>query len=121
MSTSGQGYESDLPKIFGETVRKLRKAQHISIYVLAARSGLSVNYISSIELGKRDVSFSTIRAIADALGVPMRDLFGLPKEIPASAVEAARLFEAASPEWREAILEILLYEPTSDKKGENSA
>lgn len=107
--------DAEPSRSFGETVRKLRKAQHLSIYVMAERSGLSVTYISSIEHGKRDVSFSTIRAIAGALGVPMRDLFGRPEGVPPTAIEAAWLFEAASPEWRSAILDLLRYEPERDK------
>ena len=41
---------------------------------LAERCDLSVNYITSIEAGKRDVSLSTAVAIAKALGVPLGHL-----------------------------------------------
>ena len=41
----------------------------------AARAGLHRTYVSSVELGKRNVALDNIGKIADALGVPIRDLF----------------------------------------------
>ncbi len=96
---------------FGANVRRLRKARHWSVYVFADLAGLSVSYLCSLETGHRDVSITTIAAIAKGFGIPMRDLFGPPEGIPESALEIVRMFAASPPEFRAAIWELLRYEP----------
>lgn len=113
--------ELETPKGFGETIRRIRNERRMSIYALAEKSGLTANYICSIEHGRRDVSFTTIQAIAKGFGIPMRDLFGAPEGLPADVVEALRLFENAPQEWREAIWDLLCYEPKRERKECDSA
>lgn len=113
MSTEDPRDDLETPEGFGATVRRLRKERHISLYAFAEKTGLSLSYLSSLERGQRDVSFATIRAIAEGLGVPMQDLFGPPEGIPAGVVDLVRMFAAAPPEWRSAIWEVLTYEPTA--------
>jgi transcriptional regulator with XRE-family HTH domain len=64
----------------GATVRELREACGVSREVLAVNAGLGVGTLARLELGRSDPSWSTLRALATALGLTMRDL--------ASAVEA---------------------------------
>lgn len=59
----------DILKRFGRRVRGLRKGQGFSQERLAQISGLHRTYISSIELGKRNVSLQNIHILAKALGV----------------------------------------------------
>jgi len=56
-------------KHFGEKVRELRIKRGLSQEQLAESSGLHRTYISSLELGKRNVSLVNIHALAKALGV----------------------------------------------------
>lgn len=56
-------------KRFGEKVREQRIKKGLSQEELAELSGLHRTYISSLELGKRNVSLINIHALAKALGV----------------------------------------------------
>jgi transcriptional regulator with XRE-family HTH domain len=58
----------DTLKRFGQKVRDLRTKLGISQEELAELSGLHRTYISSLELGKRNVSLINIYALAKALG-----------------------------------------------------
>ncbi|MGI8544964.1 MAG: helix-turn-helix domain-containing protein [Aridibacter sp.] len=60
---------------FGENVRKIRLQRGISQEKLAELAGLHRTYISSIELGKRNVSLQNIQALAFALEVEIYQLF----------------------------------------------
>lgn len=56
-------------KRFGERIRELRIKKGLSQEQLAELSGLHRTYISSLELGKRNVSLINIYVLAKALGV----------------------------------------------------
>lgn len=60
---------------FGSKVRELRLKNGISQEKLAEYSNLHRTYISSVELGHRNVSLQNIKALADALNVPIQELF----------------------------------------------
>ena len=62
-------------KSFGERVRELRKVKGLSQEALALACDLDRTYIGGIERGERNVSLINIQRIADALGVPVRELF----------------------------------------------
>lgn len=55
-------------------VRELRKRAGLSQQALAAAAGVDQSAISRIERGQRDVSLTTLAAIARALRVPMKRL-----------------------------------------------
>jgi transcriptional regulator with XRE-family HTH domain len=57
-----------------ETLRKLRLEKGLSRPELARRSGVSDITIYVAETRRRDLRISTIRALAEALEVPMGDL-----------------------------------------------
>jgi len=61
-------------KIFGEQVRKLRKARGLSQEELAELAELHRNYIGSIERGERNVALLNIVRLAKALEVPLSKL-----------------------------------------------
>lgn len=65
----------DILKRFGQKVRALRIERGLSQEKLAEMSGLHRTYISSLELGKRNVSLINIHALAKALQVPVSSLF----------------------------------------------
>ncbi|MDD8048062.1 MAG: helix-turn-helix transcriptional regulator [Thomasclavelia sp.] len=60
---------------FGNKVRELRLKQDISQEELAFRSGLSKNYISDTERGKRNISLKAIEKIAHGFNVSEKELF----------------------------------------------
>ena len=61
-------------KRFGQKVRKIRLQQGLSQEKLAELSGIHRTYISSLELGKRNVSLVNIYALAKALQIPPEEL-----------------------------------------------
>ena len=64
----------DVMKQFGQRVRELRIERGLSQEKLAEISGLHRTYISSLELGKRNVSLVNIHALAKALQVTADEL-----------------------------------------------
>lgn len=95
------------PLRFGREVRRRRKALGLTLEQLAERSGLTPNYIGTVENGRRDPSLSTIGALARGLGVPAGELIGGISDLSAEAIEAARLFDGAVPEVQAALLSLL--------------
>lgn len=60
--------------IFGTNVRRARRLRDISQEELAFRANLSRTYVSEVERGIRNVSIDNMGMLADALGVPLREL-----------------------------------------------
>jgi len=58
----------------GEKVRSIRHQRGLTQETLADSLGLSVAYVSLIERGGRNPPFTTVVAIARALGVSPREL-----------------------------------------------
>lgn len=59
----------------GIVIADLREKAGISGNELAKRAGISQPYLWQIEQGEKDPPLSTISAIADALGVPLKKIF----------------------------------------------
>lgn len=64
----------DLTKSFGHAVRGLRAKAGLTQEDLADASGLSRNYVSDLELGKKQPTLSTIARLAEALGLRPHEL-----------------------------------------------
>ncbi len=64
----------DMRKLVGDNCARIRKELGWTQEVLAERSGLSQQYISDLEGGKRNPTIVTIYEIATALGVSHVDL-----------------------------------------------
>ena len=62
------------PRQMGKRLKRLRVAKALTQAALAARAGLTREYISKLEAGKQDPSLTTISALAKALGVPVTAL-----------------------------------------------
>lgn len=60
---------------FGLKIKHLRNEMSISQEELAHRSELHRTYISSVELGKRNISIKNIEKLANALEVSIIELF----------------------------------------------
>jgi len=95
------------PLTFGREVRRRRGALGLTLEQLAERSGLTPNYIGTVENGRRDPSLSTVLALAKGLGLAPGELLGGVGELSPASTEAATLIETLSPEVQVATLELL--------------
>lgn len=91
----------------GREVRRRREGRDLSLGELSKRTGLTQNYIGSVELGHRDPSLSTVLSIANGLGIHPGELFGTIDGLSPISEEAARLYEHASPEVQAATMALL--------------
>ena len=60
-------------------IKEIRQSQGMSIRLLAQTSGVDKTAIYNIEAGRTDPKLSTLLAIADALNVPLAELFDEPQ------------------------------------------
>lgn len=65
---------NELLKTLGSRIAKERKKRGITLEKLAYEMGLSKGNLSDIEHGKRDPRYTTLRAIAVGLKVPVQSL-----------------------------------------------
>ncbi len=70
-----EGREKTLEAAIGRQVRALRKRQGLTGQELAAQTGLSVGMLSKIENGGISPSLATLQMLADALRIPLVQLF----------------------------------------------
>jgi transcriptional regulator with XRE-family HTH domain len=61
-------------RIDGQRLRELRVEQALTLRALGERSGIGYDTINKLELGRRPAHASTIRKLAEALGVEPREL-----------------------------------------------
>jgi transcriptional regulator with XRE-family HTH domain len=104
----------------GRSIRVARKAQGLSQFQLAERSGLSADFIGKVERGTTSPSLESLKAIADALRLPLRDLFvGEPGLGPAqeALMELMRLCEERDKEDIELLVGIarLIFQGRRDR------
>jgi transcriptional regulator with XRE-family HTH domain len=59
----------DIAINFGKQLRRVRLKNKMSQVTLAIRAGMGPNYVSELEKGCRDVKLSTVKRLADVLGV----------------------------------------------------
>ena len=59
---------------FGQRVRDLRMEKGWRQIDLAEEAGINENYVSDIEIGKKEVCLRTMQAIADAFGMTLANL-----------------------------------------------
>jgi transcriptional regulator with XRE-family HTH domain len=62
-------------KSFGNRVRELRLATGMTQEAFADHCGFARTYMSRLETGGANPSLDAIKTLADALNVPLKDLF----------------------------------------------
>lgn len=67
--------ESALCEALGNAIRQRRKALGLTLAQMAQRTGVSLGYLSQIELGKNSASIETLYRISLGLGIKMSELF----------------------------------------------
>jgi transcriptional regulator with XRE-family HTH domain len=66
----------------GGNIRSLREKAGLTLTDLAARAGLTKGALSKIETARGSAAIATILRIAEALGVPLAELFAESEESP---------------------------------------
>lgn len=67
--------EEALRESLGNVIRERRKTLGLTLSQMAQRTGVSLGYLSQIELGKNSASIETLYRISLGLGIKMADLF----------------------------------------------
>jgi CheY-like chemotaxis protein len=67
--------ETALKESLGNAIRERRKGLGLTLAQMAQRTGVSLGYLSQIELGKNSASIETLYRISLGLGVKLADLF----------------------------------------------
>jgi DNA-binding NtrC family response regulator len=67
--------EAALRESLGAAIRERRKALSLTLAQMAQRTGVSLGYLSQIELGKNSASIETLYRISLGLGIKMSELF----------------------------------------------
>lgn len=67
--------ETALRESLGNAIRERRKSLGLTLAQMAQRTGVSLGYLSQIELGKNSASIETLYKISLGLGIKMADLF----------------------------------------------
>jgi transcriptional regulator with XRE-family HTH domain len=88
-------------------VRRRRKELGLTLEQLAERADMSSNYLGAVERGAANPSLSTVRAIAQALGISPGELFGEVQDLSPAAREVAALFELVSRDIQRLLLPLL--------------
>lgn len=63
-----------LAAVFGQNVRRSRRAQGITLEAFAHDVGLSYSYVGELERGRRNPTLKVVEQIASALGADPLDL-----------------------------------------------
>jgi transcriptional regulator with XRE-family HTH domain len=58
----------------GARIKSLRQAASLTQEQVADRSGLHVTYVASVESGKRNPSFLSLKSLSKGIGIPMSEL-----------------------------------------------
>jgi|SRR6056297_2373879 len=66
--------------IVNKKIRKLRKSKNITLKELSSKTNLSVSFISQVERGVSSITITSLKKIADALEISMKDLFEVEEE-----------------------------------------
>ncbi len=66
---------TDVRKQVGMAIRRLRHKQGVTQQALAERLQVYRTYLSGVESGQRNPTIQTLSRFAEALGVPLIDLF----------------------------------------------
>src|SRR4051794_39207729 len=100
----------------GQRIRDLRRSRKLSLEAVAARTDLSIGFLSQIERGLSSPSLRVLATIADVLGVGIAGLFGAKKTAAtgSDAIVTRQQQRAELNLWRTGISKQLLSPSGSD-------
>jgi transcriptional regulator with XRE-family HTH domain len=64
----------DIQRLVAERIKKIRKVKGLTQDQLAERAGLNRTHLYRLESGRQSMTLRTLKTIADALGVRVREL-----------------------------------------------
>jgi transcriptional regulator with XRE-family HTH domain len=76
----------DFQAALGKAVQARRKELDLTQEEMALRSGLHQRWISNVETGKRNPSYSSLRRLAESLEVPASELLARGERLQAESV-----------------------------------
>lgn len=94
-------------KNLGKVLRELREGRRQSLRSLAEESGFSAAFLSQVENGQASPSLSSLKRIANALGVPLGEFFRATDELEGSSVIRVNERAGLNSEWSRAQIEVL--------------
>jgi len=65
---------TDICLLVGQRIRKLRLARGWTQTYLSVHAGVGRNYISDVELGKKEIGLRNLYLLAQSLGVTLEEL-----------------------------------------------
>ncbi len=81
----------DAPSLFGAKLKQLRRAARLTQEELASRAGMTAKAVSALERGERRRPYPhTVRALADAMGLPDAQRASLLAAVPARVTPEIR-------------------------------
>ena len=114
---AGKPAEPAMDLAVGRRIRDLRRSKEMSLEVVAARTDLSIGFISQIERGLSSPSLRVLATLADVLGVGIAALFGAtPKDDGAGGVVTREVQRAELKLWRTGISKQLLSPAGSESR-----
>jgi transcriptional regulator with XRE-family HTH domain len=66
--------QADIQRVVAERIKKIRKKKGITQEQLAERAGLNRTHLYRLETGRQSMTLRTLKIIADALEVRVREL-----------------------------------------------
>ncbi len=96
-------------KGIGERARQARISRHMSQNDLCDKTGLSISFLSNIEMGKQSMNIRALILISDALNVSTDWLLrnNTQSSLEITADEITKELETCSPQEREVILKLV--------------
>ncbi|WP_396127389.1 helix-turn-helix domain-containing protein [Acidicapsa acidisoli] len=67
------GMASEVCTALGQRIRSLRRKRGWRQLDLAVQAGINENYVSDLELGRKEVCLNTIQALATAFGMSIAE------------------------------------------------
>lgn len=67
--------ENDFYKLLGKRIKFLRENAHLTQEKLAEKAGISLDYLGKIEVSINKPGIKTILKLANALELPIKELF----------------------------------------------
>ncbi len=101
----------------GRRIRQIRRERGLLLETLAAKTGLSIGYLSQIERGLSSPSLRALAALTELFGVSLGELFGA--LVSPGSSDAVVVREAERPMlalWRDGIYKQILASPGEDSR-----
>jgi len=90
----------DEPGFLGDQLKRLRARAHKTLKEVSKATGLSISFISALERGGSGASVASLKLLAGAYGVSMRELFGADLE---EAIPLVRAAERPAMRWENGV------------------